>query len=61
MVSSEIKMMVAQNCSGYTSRSATIVARLGNLSESCSNCSYYVGERCIKGLFQDIRDAIKIN
>jgi len=61
MVSSELKMMVAQNCFDYDTRSAVAMASLGNLSESCSNCSNYIRGRCVKGLFEDILDTIKIN
>lgn len=61
MVSSELKMMVAQNCSGYNPRLALFIESIGNLSESCSNCSNYIRGRCVKGLFDDIRDMVKIN
>lgn len=61
MVSSELKMMVAQNCSGYSSRLALFMESIGNLSGSCSNCSNYIRGRCVKGLFDDIRDMVKIN
>ena len=61
MVSSELKMMVAQNCSYYNRRYALSMESLGNLSESCSNCSNYVRGRCVKDLFDDIRDMVKIN
>jgi len=61
MVSSEIKMMVAQNCHGYIPRSVSFMEIFGNLSESCSNCSNYIRGNCVKGLFDDIRDTIKIN
>ena len=61
MVSSEVKMMVAQNCSSYNPRSAQAMASIGNLSGSCGNCCNYVRGRCTKGLFEDIMDTIKIN
>ena len=61
MVSSELKMMVAQNCASYSPRSAQGMASIGNLSESCSNCSNYIRGRCVKGLFENIIDTIKIN
>jgi hypothetical protein len=61
MISSELKMMVAQNCSGYKPISLVSMTSLGNLSESCSNCANYIRGRCIKDLFEEIRDTIRIN
>ena len=60
MISSELKMMVAENCSCYESRVVTM-ASIGGLSESCSNCSNYIRGVCLRGLFKDISDVILIN
>lgn len=61
MVSSGVKMMVAQNCSRYNPKSALPMSSIGNLSESCSNCSNYIRGRCVKNLFENILDTIKVN
>ena len=61
MISSELKMMVAQNCSSYEGKSAIFMSSLGSLSESCSNCSNYIREKCSKNLFDEIKETIQIN
>ena len=60
-VSHEIKSMVAQNCSGYTSRDAWGIMKLGNMAESCDTCSNYIRGGCAKSLFDDIANSITIN
>ncbi len=61
MVSSELKMIVAQNCQGYNPRSAYSMSLMGSLSESCSNCSNYVRGKCVKNLFDNIAGDIRMN
>lgn len=61
MVSEMEKMAVAQNCRGYEPRNAAVMSSMGNLSESCSNCSNYVRGKCIKDLFDDIRNTLRFN
>ncbi|MBU3130612.1 hypothetical protein LGL55_24330 [Clostridium tagluense] len=62
MVSSEIKMRVAQNCNGY--RPVYYMRLMNSItygSESCSSCVNYVREKCTEGLFDEIREIISIN
>jgi len=62
MVSSEIKMRVAQNCHGY--RPKYYMGLMNSItygSESCSSCVNYVNEKCTEGLFDEIREIIMLN
>ncbi|MGH4122257.1 MAG: hypothetical protein ACREV6_04940 [Clostridium sp.] len=62
MVSSEIKMRVAQNCHGY--RPKYYMGLMNSItygSESCSSCVNYVKEKCTEGLFDGVREIISIN
>ena len=62
MVSSDIKMRVAQNCHGY--RNIYYMGLMNSISyesESCSSCVNYVKEKCTEGLFDEIREKIMIN
>lgn len=62
MVSSEIKMRVAQNCHGYRARYYKgLMSSITYGSESCSSCVNYVKEKCAKGLFEEIRETIMLN
>ena len=62
MISSEIKMRVAQNCHGYTTRySIGLISSLSYESISCSSCANYVRGECTEGLFYEIRGIIMIN
>lgn len=61
MVSSEIKMRVAQNCHGYHPRYLYSSMSLGSSSQSCSNCANYVRGKCRKDLFDEISNAIRLN
>lgn len=61
-MASEIeKMTVAQNCSGYDPRNAGVMSSMGSLSESCSNCANFVRGKCVKNLYDDISNTLKIN
>ena len=62
MVSSEIKMRVAQNCLRYkTGYDLGLINSITYMSESCSSCSSYVKEKCTEGLFDEIREIISVN
>ena len=62
MVSSEIKMRVAQNCLRYrTEYDLGLINSISYMSESCSSCVSYVKEKCIEGLFDEIREIISVN
>ena len=62
MVSSEIKMRVAQNCHGYRPRySMGLMNSITYGSESCSSCVNYVRGKCTEELFDEIRETIRVN
>lgn len=61
MISSEIKMRIAQNCHGYQGRSTYSMMSFVESSQSCSNCKNYVRGHCVKNLFDGIYDNIRIN
>jgi hypothetical protein len=61
MVSEELKMTVAQNCSGYRPRSVYLSMSMGTLSESCNNCANFINGKCAKGLFNEIEREITTN
>ncbi|MFA6941335.1 MAG: hypothetical protein WCQ54_10200 [Clostridiaceae bacterium] len=61
MVSEELKMTVAQNCSGYRPRSVFLSMSMGTLSESCNNCANFIHGKCAKGLFTEIEREITHN
>lgn len=62
MVSSEMKMRVAQNCHGYRSKhDLELINSITYESESCSSCANYVRERCTDGLFDEIGEIIRVN
>jgi hypothetical protein len=62
MISSEIKMRVAQNCEGYrTSYGMEFINSISYGSESCSSCANYVRGKCIEELFDEVRETIRVN
>ena len=62
MVSNEIKMRVAQNCLRYkTGYDLGLINSITYTSESCSSCVSYVKEKCTEGLFDEIREIIRVN
>ena len=62
MVSSEMKMRVAQSCHRYRSQhELELINRITYESESCSTCANYAREKCTEGLFEEIREIIRIN
>ena len=61
MVSEELKMTVAQNCSGYRPRNTIISMSMGTLSESCNNCANFIHGKCSKGLFTEIERELTYN
>lgn len=62
MISREVKMRVAQNCHGYTTRySIELISSLSYGSISCSSCVNYVRGECTEELFYEIREIIMIN
>jgi len=61
VISSELKMRVAQNCPGYHPRYIFSSMSMGTSSESCNNCVNFVRGKCSKNLFDDIKETIRIN
>ena len=62
MVSSEMKMRVAQNCNGYRTRyTVELTNSITYAAESCSSCVKYAREKCTEGLFDEIREIIRVN
>ena len=62
MVSSDLEMRVAQNCNGYRPRyELGLINSITFGSESCNSCAYYVKEKCTEGLFDEIREIIRLN
>jgi hypothetical protein len=59
MITSEIKMRVAQNCDKYIAKD--LVNEITYRPHSCSSCTNYLIDRCSEGLFNDIRETIMIN
>ena len=62
MVSSELRMRVAQNCDAYVSRHTLGVMNIITYeSESCDSCINYERGKCIEELFDVIRETITVN
>ena len=62
MVSSEMKIRVAQNCHKYKPRyELGFMNSISYGSESCNSCVNYVREKCTEGLFDEITKIISIN
>jgi len=62
MISSELKMRVANNCNSYSPiYYMGLMNSITYGSESCSGCINYVKEKCTQGLFDEIRETIMIN
>ncbi len=61
MISNEIKSRVAQNCSLYNSRAYCSGKSLINLNPSCDNCDNFVRGHCVKNIFDDICEKIRLN
>ncbi|KEI04747.1 hypothetical protein IRP63_00255 [Clostridium botulinum] len=61
MISSSMKMVVAQNCIGYDPKYTIALLSMVSSSESCSNCKNFIKGKCIKGLFDEVMDIISKN
>jgi hypothetical protein len=61
MISNGIKMVVAQNCTGYESKYLISFFSMSNLSESCDSCQSYMKGICAKELFDEMVEIIKRN
>lgn len=62
MASGELEMRVAQNCHGYKTRcSMELMNNITYGSQSCSSCDNYERGKCTEGLFDGIREIIRVN
>ena len=62
MVSSELELRVAQNCHGYRPRyNLGLINSITFGSENCNSCVHYIKEKCTEGLFDEIREIIRLN
>lgn len=61
MASDELKMVVAENCSEYDSRDTGLNSSVSDLSKSCNNCKHLINDKCVKGVFDEIKRNIKQN
>ncbi|SQC00531.1 putative transmembrane protein [Clostridium tetanomorphum] len=58
----ELKMVVAENCEGYEPIASVFVSDIGsNITDSCENCENFVKGKCIKNLFDPIKERIYRN
>ncbi|MCB2291807.1 hypothetical protein LGK97_19020 [Clostridium sp. CS001] len=62
MVSDDVKMRVAQNCHKYRSiNDLELINMITYEAESCNSCINYIRERCTEGLFDEIREIIRLS
>lgn len=61
MLDSEMKNIIAENCGCYETKFKIVNMSVGRLNESCSNCINFRGDKCTKGLFNEMKDMISIN
>ncbi|MGH4138785.1 hypothetical protein [Clostridium sp.] len=62
MVISDLQIRVAQNCHRYRPRyNLGLINSISFGSESCNSCVHYVKEKCAQGLFDEIREIIRLN
>lgn len=61
MVSLQNKVLVAQNCIEYESKSYIKIINMSSICEGCSDCVNYINGKCSKELFEEIEQIIKMN
>ncbi|SMC29450.1 hypothetical protein SAMN02745134_03901 [Clostridium acidisoli DSM 12555] len=61
MIENEMKSVVAENCEEYNPKLKISAMSVGKSCNSCGNCVNFKGEKCVKGLYEDIKDIIRIN
>ncbi|AYF53979.1 hypothetical protein G8S49_13135 [Clostridium botulinum C] len=61
MISSSMKMIVAQNCIEYNPKYTIALLSMVSSSESCANCKNFIKGKCSKGLFDEVMDIISKN
>ncbi|WP_125154799.1 hypothetical protein [Clostridium rectalis] len=58
----ELKMIVAENCEGYEPMASVFISDIGsNITDSCENCYNFKDGKCIKNLFDPIKEKIYRN
>lgn len=61
MIDTEMKNVIAENCYGFEAKFDLLSMSVGRFSTSCNNCIHFKGERCAKGLYNEIKEAISVN
>lgn len=61
MIHSEIKNIVAENCNAYETKFKIINMSVGRLNESCNNCINFRNDKCLKDLFNEMKDMVSLN
>lgn len=61
MTFSELKSIIAQNCEEYNSYNILHLISMGAQYRTCSNCSNYIKEKCIKGLQDEMKEKLSKN
>jgi hypothetical protein len=61
MVSLQDKILVAQNCDAYRSKTYMLITPISYIAQNCSQCINYTNGKCIKELFKQIEEKIKVN
>lgn len=61
MIDSEMKNIIAENCRGFEAKFDLLTMSAGRIVSSCDNCVNYKGERCAKGLYNQLKEIISIN
>ena len=62
MYKDQLKSIIGENCPGYDARyGSSMISMGGALSNSCDNCSNFVRGRCIKDLYDYMKNLINTN
>lgn len=61
MIADEAKSLVGENCSEYDSKYIFHNASNTNLAHNCVSCSNYINGKCIKNLFDELYESLRIN
>lgn len=56
-----MKNIIAENCYGFETKFDLLTMSVGRINTSCNNCINFKGEKCAKGLYSGIKDAISNN
>lgn len=61
MISTQDKMIVAENCKEYESKNNILGLQASYISGSCNNCINFVNNKCTKNLIYEIEQIISLN